>query len=243
MLAEHSYIIGDDTGDNNDMMSDSFTESQTGSKTSDSEIGLSRSSSALLHDKLDDDNEAGSNSEANANAAANEAAYNSEVNKKVTVNNGLTEDQKVMNTLMDQGREKIRAIVDHNRKLHNELKAQHKTILHLKQREHRRKIVDLVKEHEEEIEAIKTDQAQIMADLLATQATKNDERADTEMAQNLLGMILPSHVLEDLEKGQTPQPSQFEGVTVFFTDINKFKSLVSRLPATQILSSQRYIHK
>ncbi|KAJ3267668.1 hypothetical protein HDU76_011679, partial [Blyttiomyces sp. JEL0837] len=218
MLAEHPYIIGDnvDINDNTDM-SDSITESHGESKASDTEMGTSRNASVIASEarQTDDENDGNTSDVGNTNAA--EAAVNSEANRKIMVNNSaMSEDQRAMNTLLDQGREKIRAIVDHNRVLHNELKAQHKTIVQLKQQEHRRKIADLVKEHEEELEAIKADQA-IMADLLASQVTKNDVRADTEMAQNLLGMMLPAHVLEDLEKGQTPQPSQFEGVTLFFT--------------------------
>ncbi|KAJ3317448.1 Receptor-type guanylate cyclase gcy-13 [Blyttiomyces sp. JEL0837] len=119
--------------------------------------------------------------------------------------------------------------------MQHELRAQHKNIINLKTKEHKRKIADLMKENEEEIEGIKSDQAQIMADLLETHAARQDQRSDTEMSQALLGMMLPAHVLEELEKGQTPQPSQFENVTIFFTDIFKFKSMVSILPAEQIL--------
>ncbi|KAJ3301923.1 Nitrogen permease reactivator protein, partial [Blyttiomyces sp. JEL0837] len=235
MLAEHPYIIGENISDNPSEMSDSATDSQGGSKSYDSEVGTSVLSGER---QQDDENEGGGASDREGNGNAAETAANSEANKKVavTANIGLTEDEQVMNTLLDQGREKIRVIVDHNKTLHNELKAQHRTILQLKKREHGRKVSDLVKEHEEELEAIKTDQAQIMSDLLASDAAKNDAHADTEVAQTLLGMMLPAHVLEDLEKGQTPQPSQFEGVTLFFTDINKFKSLVSRLPPTKILT-------
>ncbi|KAJ3332009.1 Nitrogen permease reactivator protein [Blyttiomyces sp. JEL0837] len=233
MLAEHAYIIGENIGDNPSELSDSATDSQGGSKSSDSEAGTS----VLSGEKQQDDDTA---SEGGNNANATETAINSEANRKVTMTT-VNEDEQVMNTLMDQGKKfSVSELFDveklTRKTLHNELKAQHRTIIHLKQREHRRKISDLVKEHEEELEAIKTDQAQTMSDLLTSDATKNDARADTELAQTLLGMMLPAHVLEDLEKGQTPQPSQFEGVTLFFTDINKFKSLVSRLPPTQILT-------
>ncbi|KAJ3333925.1 Receptor-type guanylate cyclase gcy-13 [Blyttiomyces sp. JEL0837] len=221
MLLENPIIIGEDGGDFNVM---DFGESQTNSQSDISSV--TDGSRGDFKDDIDGPADEADN-------LAHEAAVNSEANRKPTV--AITDDQRVMNSLLEQGLEKIKTIVAHHRNMQIELRAQHKNDINLKNKEHRRKIADLLKEHEEEIEGIKLDQSQIMADLLETHAARKNQRSDTENSQALLGMMLPSHVLEELEKGQTPQPCQFEGVTIFFTDIFKFKSMVSIVPAEQIL--------
>ena len=64
-------------------------------------------------------------------------------------------------------------------------------------------------------------------ELKKLQAQLDDKRADTQVSQNLLGMMLPSHVIEDLENGRTPMPSAFNAVTVFFTG-GHFWTLISQ---------------
>ncbi|KAJ3317529.1 Nitrogen permease regulator 2 [Blyttiomyces sp. JEL0837] len=224
MLAENPLILGDrDDGDHSFMESNPV--SQMGSQ-SDVDALSSNGGDDLTEVSIGDD--IGGEVD-----ASREAAVNSEANRKVS--GYVSEDQRVLNALLEQGRDKLRNIMDHHRAILHELRAQHKNIVNLKSREHRRKMQDLLKEQEEEIENIKSDQAQVMADLLTSQTQKNDQIADTEMSHALLGMMLPAHVLEDLDKGITPQPSEFENVTIFFTDIAQFKSIVSRMDPANVL--------
>ncbi|KAI9333139.1 adenylyl cyclase [Obelidium mucronatum] len=60
-------------------------------------------------------------------------------------------------------------------------------------------------------------------------------RADTAVSQNLLGTMLPAHIIEKIELGVVPDPEQFECATLFFTDLYEFKKLVGQIDAVQIL--------
>jgi atrial natriuretic peptide receptor A len=49
-------------------------------------------------------------------------------------------------------------------------------------------------------------------------------------------MMLPGHIVRSLESGQTPEPTEFSTITLFFTDIYNFKRLVSSISdASKIL--------
>ncbi|KAI9339870.1 guanylyl cyclase [Obelidium mucronatum] len=72
-------------------------------------------------------------------------------------------------------------------------------------------------------------------ELLETQLQSEEMRADTAVSQNLLGMMLPAHIMEKLEMGVQPEPEQFNCVTLFFTDINDFKKLVGHISPVKIL--------
>ena len=57
----------------------------------------------------------------------------------------------------------------------------------------------------------------LLIELYKTQEIANKQRADTDVSQNLLGMMLPSHIMEDIEAGRKPDPQSFSQVTLFFT--------------------------
>ncbi|KAJ3018550.1 UNVERIFIED_CONTAM: hypothetical protein HDU68_011094 [Siphonaria sp. JEL0065] len=65
-------------------------------------------------------------------------------------------------------------------------------------KELRRRGAELRKDHEEEIEQIKMEQSGIMKELLETHLQPYEMRADTAISQNLLGMMLPAHIIEKL---------------------------------------------
>jgi class 3 adenylate cyclase len=49
-------------------------------------------------------------------------------------------------------------------------------------------------------------------------------------------MMLPGHIMAELESGKTPEPAEFSTVTIFFTDIYKFKQMVATVvDSVQIL--------
>ncbi|KAI9339872.1 guanylyl cyclase [Obelidium mucronatum] len=70
---------------------------------------------------------------------------------------------------------------------------------------------------------------------METQLQSEEMRADTAVSQNLLGMMLPAHIMEKLEMGVQPEPEQFSCVSLFFTDINNFKKLVGDVSPVKIL--------
>ncbi|KAJ3053874.1 Retinal guanylyl cyclase 2, partial [Rhizoclosmatium hyalinum] len=154
---------------------------------------------------------------------------NSEFNKDSQV---LTEAEKEIQALVESGTDRIRGIVLHHKKTLSELKQQHKFVLMQKFKELRRRGAELRKDHEEEIEQIKMDQATIMAELMDTHLQSEETRADTAISQNLLGMMLPAHIMEKIELGIVPEPEQFACVTIFFTD---FKKLVATIDPVNIL--------
>ncbi|KAJ3286586.1 hypothetical protein HDU79_006358 [Rhizoclosmatium sp. JEL0117] len=130
---------------------------------------------------------------------------------------------------------RIKAIHAHHKIVHSELKRQHRSVYNQKSKEQRRRVSELLKDHEEEIETLKIDQAAAMKELLDTQTQSEELRADTAVSQNLLGMMLPAHIMEKIELGQVPEPEQFKCVTLFFTDIYAFKSLVGNISSVKIL--------
>ncbi|KAI9333136.1 adenylate and guanylate cyclase catalytic domain-containing protein [Obelidium mucronatum] len=74
-----------------------------------------------------------------------------------------------------------------------------------------------------------------MQELLQTHLQSEEMRADTAVSQNLLGLMLPGHIMEQIETGVVPGPEQFNCVTVFFTDIYEFKKLVGFVSPVKIL--------
>ncbi|KAJ3238830.1 Receptor-type guanylate cyclase gcy-22, partial [Chytriomyces hyalinus] len=169
-----------------------------------------------------------------------ETEKNSLLNKDTKV---LSESEKEMLTLMDSGNERNRGIVMHHKKIITELKQLHRFVLSQKAKEHRRKSAELIKDHEEEIEQIKVEQASIMkvtnqnleTELMETHLQSEEMRADTALSQNLLGMMLPAHIMEKIELGVVPEPESFNCVSLFFTDIFEFKKLVASVSPVQIL--------
>ncbi|KAI8851793.1 adenylate and guanylate cyclase catalytic domain-containing protein [Chytridium lagenaria] len=141
-----------------------------------------------------------------------------------------------MNALVEAGRERIRALQLHHKKTLQDLRHHHRALVSQKQRDHRRKLAELLKDHEEEIQIIKAEQVASMEELIATQKESEQIQKDNDTSEKLLGMMLPGHVLEDLEAGVTPEPKSFENVTIFFTDIPQFKSLSSTVDSVALLN-------
>ncbi|KAJ3296489.1 hypothetical protein HDU79_006514 [Rhizoclosmatium sp. JEL0117] len=161
-----------------------------------------------------------------------EAEKNSALNKDTYV---MSEAERELQALIEAGNERNRGIAMHHKKVVVELRQLHRSILSQKAKEQRRKVSDLLKDHEEEIEQIKMDQAATMKELLDTHLQSEEMRADTAISQNLLGMMLPAHIMEQMELGVQPEPEQFNCVTLFFTDIFEFKKLVGAIPPVKIL--------
>ncbi|KAJ3118822.1 hypothetical protein HK100_000533 [Physocladia obscura] len=156
-----------------------------------------------------------------------------------TVQSKLTEFsndfEREINKLAETASERMQNLAMHHRNVLIELKKQHKAQVNMRMKEHRRKISDLLNDHEEEIEQTKIEQAATMQELLQTHLESEETRADTGVAQNLLGMMLPGHIMEKIENGIVPGPESFNCVTVFFTDIYDFKKLVGWVEPTKIL--------
>ncbi|KAI9339869.1 adenylate and guanylate cyclase catalytic domain-containing protein [Obelidium mucronatum] len=217
LIADNPVIRGDATDQGN-----GETESNDG--MSESEGASSKGGSILsLHEEATGSQELSQRKEAEKNSA---------LNKDTQV---LSEAEKELQALLEAGNERIRGVAMHHKKIVTELRQLHRHALHQKAKEQRRKVSDLLKDHEEEIEQIKMDQAQTMKELLDTHLQSEEMRADTAVSQNLLGMMLPAHIIEKLEMGVQPEPEQFSCVSLFFTDIYDFKKLVGQVSPVKIL--------
>ncbi|KAJ3408504.1 Retinal guanylyl cyclase 2, partial [Chytriomyces hyalinus] len=216
LLVDNPIIRGDSTVEESD-----YGQSDSGSQSEGkSSAGGSQQS---LHEKEDE------GVDAEFRAAAEK---NSVLNKDTQV---VSEAEKQIATLFETGQERNRSISLYHKKILSELKQLHRSVISQKSKEQRRRISDLLKDHEEEIEQIKMEQTQTMNDLLETHLQSEEMRADTAQSQNLLGMMLPAHIMEKIELGITPEPEQFEVVTLFFTDIYEFKKLVASVNPVKIL--------
>ncbi|KAJ3133037.1 hypothetical protein HK100_004763 [Physocladia obscura] len=143
--------------------------------------------------------------------------------------------EREINKLVETASECMQNLAMHHKDVLFELKKLHRAQVNLKMKEHRRKISEQLKDHEEEIEQKKIEQTATMQELLQTHLESEETRADTGVAQNLLGMMLPGHIMEKIENGIVPGPESFNCVTVFFTDIYDFKKLVGWVEPTKIL--------
>ncbi|KAI8831003.1 adenylate and guanylate cyclase catalytic domain-containing protein [Chytriomyces cf. hyalinus JEL632] len=216
LLVDNPIIKGDSTIEESD-----YGQSDSGSQSEGkSSAGGSQQS---LHEKEDE------GGDAEFRAAAEK---NSVLNKDTQV---VSEAEKQIAALFETGQERNRSISLYHKKILTELKQLHRSVISQKSKEQRRRISDLLKDHEEEIEQIKMEQTQTMNDLLETHLQSEEMRADTAQSQNLLGMMLPAHIMEKIELGITPEPEQFEVVTLFFTDIYEFKKLVASVNPVKIL--------
>ncbi|KAJ3398533.1 Nitrogen permease reactivator protein [Chytriomyces hyalinus] len=224
LIADYPVIKGDMSNgadDDNENQSESVSE------------GTSRSdgSNLSLHEKTVNPVTGVVEEDENAKEKT-ETEKNSLLNKDTKV---LSESEKEMQTMMDSGSERNRNIVMHHKKIISELKQLHRFVLSQKAKEHRRKTAELIKDQEEEIEQIKVEQASIMKELMETHLQSEEMRADTALSQNLLGMMLPAHIMEKIELGVVPEPESFGCVSLFFTDIFEFKKLVASVSPVQIL--------
>ena len=109
---------------------------------------------------------------------------------------------------------------NHHSKVLNELRAQQRNQITLKQKEQRRKLSEVLKEHEEEIENLKRDQEQNMLELIKSQQfVKNENESISDDVHGNAHLTLPSYILEDLQAGRTPEPVDFNAVTMIFAGI------------------------
>ncbi|KAJ3063578.1 hypothetical protein HDU99_004779, partial [Rhizoclosmatium hyalinum] len=221
-VADNPIIRGETANDFSDkeLEGESVTDSQSEATS------RSGGSTLSLHENNDKE------PEEDENKLADLLVKNSNMNKDTKV---LSEAEKEMIALVELGNERNRGVVIHHKRLVTELKQQHRAIISQKAKENRRKFQAMLKDHEEEIEQVKVDQAASMQELLDTHLHSEEMRADTAVSQNLLGTMLPAHIIEKIELGQTPQPEQFGCATLFFTDIYEFKKIVGQVDAVKIL--------
>ncbi|KAI8608983.1 adenylate and guanylate cyclase catalytic domain-containing protein [Chytriomyces sp. MP71] len=230
LLAENEIIRGD--ANLNDILTDDGSESATDSQSE----GTSRAtgSQISLHDRhgnVEDEEETDASKKEKVLDKL-EVEKNSALNKDTQV---LSEAEKELLALVEAGNERNRNVSMHHKKILAELRQQHRSTLSQKTKEHRRKVADLLKDHEEEIEQIKAEQANTMKELMDTHLQSEEIRADTGIAQNLLGMMLPGHIMEKIETGVVPDPESFSCVSVLFTDIYDFKKLTGVIAPVNIL--------
>ncbi|KAJ3412699.1 Guanylate cyclase 2G [Chytridiales sp. JEL 0842] len=230
----------------------------SGSERNSISTGMESRSNVDANEERDEDVE--------EKTAATEATMNAEKNAADSRNGVedmvLTEEERELKTLLDIGRERQRALQAHHKKLLTELRVQHKTQFQGKQREHRKKIQEMTHDHAEELETLKADQEvamegeknrfgfrmgvltdrSICLELLKTQAIAREQQADTESSLSVLGTMLPGHIMAEIEQGKTPEPAEFNLVTVFFTDIYKFKEIVASTEPVLILNLLNALH-
>ncbi|KAJ3067760.1 Retinal guanylyl cyclase 2 [Podochytrium sp. JEL0797] len=227
LIADYPIIKGDNPADEG--MEEMSASQSEGQSEGQSEYSSKSGGSMELLAKDGEKDENGSETELNQKA---EAEKNRLRNKVTQV---LSEGEKEIISLAEAGTERLRATSLHHKKLLAELKQQHRSALTQRSKDQRRKLSDLLKDHEEEIEQLKLEQASSMQELMDTQSQSEELRADTAVSQNLLGMMLPAHILEQLEAGTQPEPEQFSCVTLFFTDLYEFKKLVGHVRPVKIL--------
>ena len=80
-------------------------------------------------------------------------------------------------------------------------------------------MADTLKEQEEELQNLKSEQETQMMELIKSQQfAKNDKSAaESDITQTHAGIGLPGYILDELQAGRTPEASQFNAVTVFYT--------------------------
>ncbi|KAJ3165312.1 hypothetical protein HK101_000241, partial [Irineochytrium annulatum] len=232
LLLENPVILGDMQMD--DARQGSVTDD--GSRQDGTSEGESASQGAVSD--LEEDQKssvADGNHDNDHDRELDEVKINSEMNKSAGSAEHDSEEEKSLALMMQIGRDRIRNLVHHHKKILADLRALHRNLHTQKQREQRRKMSEVRKEQEEEIEAIKIEQSQAMNELIATQQQSDDVRKDSDNSQRLLEMMLPAHVMEEIEAGRTPEPKSYDRVTLFFTDLVGFKELASQVSPISIL--------
>ncbi|KAJ3194854.1 hypothetical protein HK101_001745 [Irineochytrium annulatum] len=222
VLAENPIILAELSGDEDAGLSDTEGGSSYGGSRTDGSDDMS------VSDVTEELERKGKEVDLDLDGEHHEARVNSQRNKSISGECGSaarSEADKVLESVMEQGKDRLKTLLQHHKKLLTDLRAVHRNNIAQKQREQRRKMSEVRKEHEEEIEGIKTDQAQAMKELIATQQQSDDIRKDSDSSQRLLGLMLPSHVMEEIEAGRTPEPKSYDRVTLFFTDLLGFKEL------------------
>ncbi|KAJ3062105.1 hypothetical protein HDU99_005331, partial [Rhizoclosmatium hyalinum] len=144
LLAEHPIILGDTSSIQN-----SFDDGQSESESnSESNTGSSITGGSAL--SLNEDEVKPVNTETEKNSAMNRATQ------------VLSEHEKEIVGLTEAGNERLKSLAIHHKKVLGELRQLQRTSISQKNKDHRRKLSDLLKEHEEEVEQIKVEQAATM---------------------------------------------------------------------------------
>ncbi|KNC97834.1 uncharacterized protein SPPG_06831 [Spizellomyces punctatus DAOM BR117] len=236
MMAESAAILGGDMAIGSGNSDADGSDSYTGDSAS---IGSSEASRSELGAGDDSENEMDAETRA---VTESNAAADAEARRKRSARNDAESE---LNEALNKGRERVKNMIAHQRKMIEDLKVYHKEVRDQKAREHKRKTAEMNKDHEDEMRNVKTEQAQEMEelletisnqDLIAAQQSSFDKQMDTVVSNQLLGNMLPRHVAEELKAGRTPEPAAFENVALFFTDIYGFKELANRSSPRQIVA-------
>ncbi|KAI8612088.1 hypothetical protein BC830DRAFT_1171347 [Chytriomyces sp. MP71] len=236
LLADHTVISGGQNREEFDFADDSVSEGSEATTQS----GLSASSLSELgtKKKSDDKAEGGQDSVAEVPTAEDDEKKIAELNRNSVANKGiktLSEAEKEILAHLEQGNQRKKSLISHQKNSLNELKHQHRNIIRQKSKEQYRKMQDLLKEHQEEIEQLKLGQEDEIKALMETHIDSEQARAETVTSENLNGSKLPAHIIQKLEMSVVPEPESFKCITIFFTDIHEFSKLAGLVSASGIL--------
>jgi hypothetical protein len=161
MLAENPIILNSTTSGlstGNDAIDNGASDTSRSQSVSTSQSqGQSATQEGSAVNEENGDNE-GDNSDEVDDAAAKK---NSEQNKSAG-GHAITDEEKEIAAMMELGRERNRATQIHHKNIVKELRAQHRTQMNLKARDQKRKVAELMKEQQEEMEQLKNEQQNTM---------------------------------------------------------------------------------
>lgn len=223
VLAENPIIKGDVSSGEKSLIDDA-------SSNGGDSIAQSSRSSVVLQSQNGDVEEDGED-------VSKEAVENSKSNRYDQ--SQMTDSQKELQVLAEQGRDRLRTIIKHHHAALNELRTQHRNQVNLKQKDHRRKTADLHKEQEDEMELLKQEQIQTMEDLVNSQLIADDDLE--EQQNNLVLSSLPFHIIADLDAGRTPQPVKFKNISVFCAEIANVNYLAQKLSPANFISALKQV--
>jgi len=209
MIAENPLILNSTTSG----LTTSFDATQ--SETSHTDSTSSRGDSSAV-----EEGDASTTEDDEEGAAKNIAKQNSEQNKGNSI---LTDEERELAAMLELGRERNRATVNHHKSQLKELRSQHKSQIYSKAQDQKRKVSELLKEQQEEMELLKTDQEQTLKELLQTQAANNADLTDTDNdASGLATAFMPEHIRADITAGADATPLKFESCTMACIEICGF---------------------
>lgn len=213
MLAENPVILNSSTSgmrnNNNDDLTTDTSRSQS--------VG---GSSAV---ESTEENAAMEEQEGEASEGDEMVKKNSDSNKKTE--SIMTDEERELAAMMEAGRERNRNSVNHHKSLVKELKATHKNQLNLKIRDQKRKVADLLKEQQEEMENLKIEQDQTMAELMATQVNVDIDSSLDKSDTGIITAMVPEHIRADIAVGNTPEAVKFESCPLASIEICNFNDI------------------
>jgi hypothetical protein len=151
MIAENPLIMNSTTSG----LTSSFDATQ--SETSHTESTSSRADSSAV--ETVEEGDASIAEEGDEGVVKNIAKQNSEQNKGNSI---LTDEERELAAMLEMGRERNRATVNHHKSQLKELRSQHKSQIHSRTQDQKRKVSELLKEQQEEMELLKTEQEQTL---------------------------------------------------------------------------------